>query len=153
MPGSGRGALVDVDKLGQTRRSVSLPSLDDVRVRVEGSSRPHKAATLGEKYIYSFCCQMSIIGFTNICRIKNIRLLKNLGAQSIVKKFSQNEQSETTKYLISPDKLARHYEKLQHPYIHQESKDLIYQEAHLDHIACFSSGLLFSPAAYSPTIN
>ena len=49
--------------------------------------------------------------------------------------------------------LARHYEKLQHPYIHQESKDLIYEEAHLDHIACFSSGLLFSPAAYSPTIN
>ena len=103
LPGSGLGALVDVDKLGQTRRSVSLPPLDDVRVRVEGSSRPHKAATLGEKYIYSFCCQMSIIGFTNICRIKNIRLLKNLGAQSIVKKFSQNEQSETTKYLISPE--------------------------------------------------
>ena len=49
--------------------------------------------------------------------------------------------------------LARHYEKLQHPYIHQESKDLIYYEAHLDHIACFSSGLLFSPAAYSPKIN
>ena len=46
MPGSGLGALVDVDKLGQTRRSVSLPPLDDVRVGVEGSSCPHKAATL-----------------------------------------------------------------------------------------------------------
>ena len=87
MPGSGLGALVDVDKLGQTRRSVSLPPLDDVRVRVEGSSRPHKAATLGEKYIYSFCCQMSIIGFTNICHIKNTRLLKNLGALEHSKKI------------------------------------------------------------------
>ena len=51
MPGSGLGALVDVDKLGQTRRSVSLPPLDDVRVGVEGSSRPHKAATLRGKCI------------------------------------------------------------------------------------------------------
>ena len=52
LPGSGLGALVDVDKLGQTRRSVSFPPLDDVRVGVEGSSRPHKAAALGEKQLF-----------------------------------------------------------------------------------------------------
>ena len=51
MPGSRLGALVDVDKLGQTRRSVSFPPLHDVRVGVEGSPCPHEAATLREKYI------------------------------------------------------------------------------------------------------
>ena len=71
LPGSGLGALVDVDKLGQTRRSVSFPPLDDVRVGVEGSSCPHKAATLRENVCH--------IGFTNIYHINNI--IKNPGGR------------------------------------------------------------------------
>ena len=60
LPRSGLGALVDVDKLGQTRRSVSLPSLDDVRVGVEGSSCPHKAATLrGKNIVFAAKCPSS----------------------------------------------------------------------------------------------
>ena len=74
MPWSGLGALVDVDKLGQTRRSVSFPPLDDVRVGVEGSSRPHIAATLSKNVCH--------IGFTNIYHINNI--IKNPGGRLVL---------------------------------------------------------------------
>ena len=71
LPGSGLGALVDVDKLGQTRRSVSFPPLHDVRVGVEGSPCPHEAATLRKNVCH--------IGFTNIYHINNI--IKNPGGR------------------------------------------------------------------------
>ena len=97
LPGSGLGALVDVDKLGQTRRSVSLPPLHDVRVGVEGSSCPHKAATLGEKHMFVHHRIHKHLSHKQHQHFD----LDNRVLSEHSQVFSQYDQSETTKDLIS----------------------------------------------------